>query len=206
MREIPRTCHFDDRRNLNQLSSFHFHLSTLTTPSNRNPQGVTMPRDLRPVAAGVVEVARATFIFALFRPLHSTYRRSHCRVKIKGSSRFPFVLLAPQISPLTRLFNRAPRGMNFIHPSRDQSLKGSRCIDSPFLSRPTRDEFYPSFARLIAKRLAMVKFIYPINFPIHGRCPCRAGYLRQRCLQSVHHHPSSMSLRASALLQRLPLP
>ncbi|MBR3907843.1 MAG: hypothetical protein IKJ61_07060, partial [Bacteroidaceae bacterium] len=37
----------------------------LTTPSNRNPQGVTMPRDLRPVAAGVVEVARATFIFHL---------------------------------------------------------------------------------------------------------------------------------------------
>ena len=35
------------------------------TPSNRNPQGVTMPRDLRPVAAGVVEVARVTFIFHL---------------------------------------------------------------------------------------------------------------------------------------------
>jgi hypothetical protein len=45
---------------------FIFQLSSLTTPSNRNPQGVTMPRDLRPVAAGAVEVARATLIFALF--------------------------------------------------------------------------------------------------------------------------------------------
>ena len=35
-------------KNLNQLCS-------LTTPPNRNPQGVTMPRDLRPVAAGAVE-------------------------------------------------------------------------------------------------------------------------------------------------------
>ena len=48
---------------------YSFPLSTLTTPSNRNPQGVTMPRDLRPVAAGVVEVARATFIFHLYSVL-----------------------------------------------------------------------------------------------------------------------------------------
>ena len=48
-----------------RLDAACFHISTLTTPSNRNPQGVTMPRDLRPVAAGTVEVARATFIFPL---------------------------------------------------------------------------------------------------------------------------------------------
>ena len=48
-----------------RLDAACFHLSTLTTPSNRNPQGVTMPRDLRPVAAGAVEVARATFNFHL---------------------------------------------------------------------------------------------------------------------------------------------
>ena len=71
-----------------------------------------MPRDLRPVAACVVEVARATFIFPLFRPVQrATYRRSHCRVTQKGSSRFPLFLLAPEVAPLTRLFNRAPRGV-----------------------------------------------------------------------------------------------
>ena len=48
----------------------------LTTPSNRNPQGVTMPRDLRPVAAGVVEVARATFIFHLLSVLCSLFSRT----------------------------------------------------------------------------------------------------------------------------------
>ena len=34
---------------------FNFSLSTLTTPSSRNPQGVTMPRYLRLIAAGVIE-------------------------------------------------------------------------------------------------------------------------------------------------------
>ena len=48
-----------------RFSVFTFQFSPLTTPSNRNPQGVTMPRDLRPIAAGVAEVARATFIFHL---------------------------------------------------------------------------------------------------------------------------------------------
>lgn len=35
--------------------TFHFSLSTLTTPSSRNPQGVTLPRYLRLIAAGVIE-------------------------------------------------------------------------------------------------------------------------------------------------------
>ena len=34
-----------------------FVLSTLTPPSNRNPQGVTLPRYLRLIAAGAVEAS-----------------------------------------------------------------------------------------------------------------------------------------------------
>lgn len=37
------------------LFRFSFSLFTLTTPSSRNPQGVTMPRYLRLIAAGVIE-------------------------------------------------------------------------------------------------------------------------------------------------------
>ena len=42
-----------------------FALSTLTPPSNRNPQGVTLPRYLRLIAAGAVEASLSTFIFHL---------------------------------------------------------------------------------------------------------------------------------------------
>ena len=47
------------------LSTFIFHLSTLTAPSNRNPQGVTLPRYLRLIAAGAVEASLSPFSFLL---------------------------------------------------------------------------------------------------------------------------------------------
>ena len=43
-----------------------FVLSTLTPPSNRNPQGVTLPRYLRLIAAGAVEASLLSFIFHLY--------------------------------------------------------------------------------------------------------------------------------------------
>ena len=60
----------DDRRNLNKLS-------TLTTPSNRNPRGTTLPCCARPVAAGAVEVAFATFIFDILGQTHRSAPTLH---------------------------------------------------------------------------------------------------------------------------------
>ena len=69
---------------------------------------------------------------------------------------FPILLCLP----LVRLFFSDPRGMNYIHPSRDQSLKGSPIVksylylDSSRFPQPARHELCPCCVRPIAARLS----------------------------------------------------
>ena len=103
-----------------RLSSF-WQLLYLYLDSSRFPQPARhepCPCSVRPIAARLSSFWQLLY---LYLPLMQNRELL---------MQFPILLCLP----LVRLFFSDPRGMNYIHPSRDQSLKGSPIVKSYFTS------------------------------------------------------------------------
>ena len=121
--------------------------------------------------------------------------------------------------PLARLFFSDPRGMNCIHPSRDQSLKGSPIVksylylDSSRFPQPARHELCPCCVRPIAARLSSFWQLLYQNLPLMQKRELLVQFPLYLCLPLVrlffsdprgmnYIHPSrDQSLKGSPIVK-----
>ena len=127
-----------------------FQLSTLTPPSNRNPQGVTLPRYLRLIAAGAVE-AFSFHLSSVIFPLSSLTPATNCCRCCRSFT-------------LTTFAVRNPRGATCSCTTRDLLLQrlsklsafifqlSSFHFDNLCCSQPTRCNLQLHYARPVAAK------------------------------------------------------